>query len=214
MSERAKAPWVPLEAQVAAQSVVQRLAEHRAWVALLLAAAGSAVAAAVERSEASLGAADRALSGAGFGLALPLLAYALCDAALDRGRLSAALRPLARHGANLTLAALGVLTTLCALLGLAGAFVAAVTVFWARGFGDAALARDALSSMWVGALGGVAYAACFTLASSLGKRGGGRKWLLVLDLFVGASSGFLARNRPCTRLTPLAGHRLSVRHPR
>lgn len=198
-------PGVTTETALAARGVVRRLADARAWLTVALAVVGSGLIATIERQQSSLGAADRALSGAAFGVALPFVAYLVCEGALRRDRLAASLQPLARHGANLRRAALGVTLTLAVVLGSAGALIAFATTLAARGLGDAALASDLAASLWIGALGGMTYASGFVLASTFGKRGGGRIWLLGLDFLFGLSTSILAIPWPRSHIRNLAG---------
>ena len=69
----------------------------------------------------------------------------------------------------------------------------------ARGFGDPAVASDALASLWSGALAGAAYAGLFAVASLFGRRG--RIVALVLDWLFGSGAG-LARAALAARARP------------
>jgi len=194
-----------LPAELAARSVLLRLVAENAWLPALLALFGTAVAALLERKFAPFGAADRALSGAGLGVALPLLAYALLDAGLGNQRLRRCLEPIARHGGDVRAAGAGALAAFCVVLAFAGALLAAVAVLAARSMGDPMLGRDLAASVWIGALAGAAYAGWFALGSTFGQRGGGRKWVLALDFVLGATSGVLALPWPRAHVRNLLG---------
>src|SRR6201986_4566416 len=66
----------------------------------------------------------------------------------------------------------------------------AVPVPPALGAHDAA--ADAARSVVIALGAGAAYAVWFGAASLVGKRGGGRKWALILDFTLGAGSSVLA----------------------
>ena len=150
------------------------------------------LAARLERSVATAGAADRALIGAAFGIALPLFAYAVVARATEGGRWDHALDVLARHGLDRRLGAFGSMLSASAALVLAGLVLGGLTATVARGFGDPLWARDALSSASVGALAGFCYGAWFALGSALGRGKGGRFWFLIADWLLGSGTTALA----------------------
>lgn len=159
----------------------------------------------LERSAASAGAADRALIGAAFGIALPLFAYAVVARAAAGRRWDGALDVVARHGLDRRLATLGVIFACAGTLVLAGFVLGALTAIVAHGFGDPLWARDALSSATVGAVAGAGYAGWFTLGSAFGREGGGRFWLLVADWLLGSGSTALAVAWPRAHVRNLIG---------
>lgn len=182
-----------------------RLREPGTASALLLGLCFELGVALLERAQGRIGAADRALSGGAFGVALPLLCYFLVSRACAGRGLREAVNPLARHGSNRHGLVLG-LATLPALL--AGAFAAAsgvVVVALTRGAGDALLLRDAATSFWIGGVAGVAYCAAFVGASAVGANGQGRAWLLGADFLLGAGSSFLALPWPKSHVRNLLG---------
>lgn len=153
-----------------------------AWCAL---AVGVAL---VERSRGATHGADHVLVGAFGGLVLPLLSYALVGALLGARSLSASTAPLVSFGASPVRAAavaVGLAVTGCAVLGASLAPVLAVV---AHGADDPARLADAVASATTGALGGGAYGAWFVLGATLGRRGGGRTVLLVVDWLLGAGT--------------------------
>ena len=159
----------------------------------------------LERSFAPHGAVDRALTRDCFGLILPLTAYALFERASGAGRLDHIVRPIARYGASGRRALLGAILLLLAVNALAGTVFAGVTVVTARGLRDPSLFSDLLISAWVGALAGLAYSSWLALASGIGQRGSGRKWLVLLDLVVGGSGTTAALLWPRPHVQNLLG---------
>jgi hypothetical protein len=85
------------------------------------------------------------------------------------------------------------------------AVLAALVVVVAHGVDDPPLARDAMVSAYVGALGGATYAAFFAMGASFGRRGGGRTVLLVLDWLIGGATGVLGAVTPRAHLRSLLG---------
>jgi hypothetical protein len=184
---------------------VARLRRPAATIAPMVALVFVLVAALLHRRVAPARAADHALVAAVFGLALPLLAYVTLTQLTSGARLEAALVPVARHGGNRRLSVAGVVLTASVWLAALGGVLAAVAVLCARGPSDPKLMSDLLSSTWLGALGGACYAAWFSLGSMLGKAGGGRLALLLLDWLLGAGSTALAAPWPRGHLRNLLG---------
>jgi len=174
-----------------------RLRRPSAWLAPAVALGFVMVAALLERRVSAARAADHALTGATFGLALPLLAYFTVACATGRARLDTALGELGRHGVHRRIGAVGLAGTTAALLALMGALLACTTVVCARGLGDPRLLSDLGISAWLGALGAVCYAIWFALGSLFGAAGGGRTLALVVDWVLG--SGATALAIPCPR---------------
>jgi hypothetical protein len=149
--------------------------------------------------------ADHVLIGAFGGLALPLLAYTLVGAVVGARSLSTSTAPVVAFGAPPGRAA--AVTIAIGVLGCAlfGAVLAAVVALAAHGAGDPAPAGDALASAYAGALGGGAYGGWFLLGSTLGRRGGGRTVLLVVDWLLGVGTGPTALVVPRAYLRCLLG---------
>jgi hypothetical protein len=159
----------------------------------------------VARSQQSSHGADHVLVGAYGALVLPLVAYVLVGATLGPRSLAASIAPLVSFGAPPGRAAavsVGVAVVACTLV---GALLASTVALVAHGEADPPLARDAFASAYAGGLGGAAYAAWFALGASLGKRGGGRSVLLVLDWVLGAAGGASALLTPRAHLRNLLG---------
>lgn len=182
-----------------------RLRRVSTLVALIAAALFVMVAALIERRLGPAAAVDRTLVGAVFGLVLPLLAYLALDRVTETQRLDRALVVIARHGGQRRLAALGLVAACALALAVAGAALAALAVVAARGGGDPGLVRDMLASSWVGVLGGASYAAWFALGSTLGRRGGGRVWALLVDWVFGSGATLFAMAWPRGHLRNLLG---------
>jgi len=184
---------------------VVRLLSARAMVAPAVASLFVVTAAALERLVSPPEAADHALVGATFGLALPLLAFVTLGRATGSSRLDAAVWEVARHGGNRRLGAAGLVGVSALFLGLCGAALAALAVLVTRGWGDATLARDVLASAWVGLLGGICYGCWFALAAGFGATGGGRTAALLLDWVLGSGTTALAVLWPRGHLRNLLG---------
>jgi hypothetical protein len=186
------------------------LAKHRlrrgaTGMACALALAFELGVALLERAQGRVGAADRALSGGAFGVALPLLTFFLVGRVCASRSLLDAVAPLSRHGLDTRKLALG-LAVPPALVAAAFAAVSSVLVVGvARGLGDPEVGRDALTSLGIGLLAGPAYVAAFVGASALGRTGSGRSWLLLADFVLGASSSFVAVPWPKAHVRNLLG---------
>ena len=150
--------------------------------------------------------ADHVLVDAYGALVLPLFAYTLVGAVVGaRGSMGAATAQLVAFGAAPARAA--AVTAGVAVLGCAGAAaaMAAAVAVVAHGASDPPLAGDALASAYAGALGGAAYAAWFAMGATLGRRGGGRTVLLVLDWVLGVGHGAVAVVAPRAHVRSLLG---------
>jgi len=136
---------------------------------------------------------------------LPLSVYALAGTVLGPRSLSSTTAQLACFGAPpARVAGVAIGITMLAAGVLSGA-LAALLACIAHGAADPPLAVDAVTSAYVGAVAGVAYAAWFGLGSTLGRRGGGRGLLLVLDWILGATNGVGAMMTPRGHLRNLLG---------
>ena len=182
-----------------------RLLSARAMVAPVVASLFVVVAGSLERLVSPSQAADRALAGATFGLALPLLAFVTLGRATGGARLDATLWEVARHGGNRRHGAAGLVGVSAVFLGLCGATLATLAIIVTRGFSDATLARDLLASAWVGLLGGICYGCWFALGSKFGASGGGRTAALLLDWVLGSGTTALAALWPRGHLRNLLG---------
>lgn len=159
----------------------------------------------LERAQGHAGAADRALEGGAFGLALPLLSYFLVTRVCADDNLREAVWPLARHGLNSRLLALGLALPAAALASAVGVLGGIIVVLATRGFADEGLLADLAASSWIGAVAGAVYVAALLGASALGARGRGRVWLLALDFLLGAGSSSLALPWPKGHVRNLLG---------
>ncbi|MBN2192330.1 MAG: hypothetical protein JW751_05900 [Polyangiaceae bacterium] len=159
----------------------------------------------LERQQSGAIAADRALTGATMGVALPLMVVALLHRLAPGERLDQMLLPLSRHGVNRRGAVLGYLGALSVVSGGCGMILAWVAVLVARGIADPMLGSDLATSAWIGALGGISYAWLLGLGACVGARGGGRWTLLLLDAGLGMGTGTLALPWPRAHLRNLLG---------
>lgn len=182
-----------------------RLREVGTSSALILALAFELGVALLERAHGRPGAADRALAGGAFGVALPLLGYFLATRVCAGGGLRAAVQPLARHGHSRHTLLLGLALPPALLLAGFAAGAGACVVAITRGASDPFLFRDLATCLWIGAVAGVAYVLTFLGASAFGKDGRGRAWLLAGDFFLGAGSSFWALPWPKGHVRNLLG---------
>jgi len=183
----------------------ERLRQRATPVALAVALSFELGVALLERAQGAVGAADRALLGGTFGIALPLVCYFLVGRACDGSGLREALLPLARHGLDRRTLTVG-LALPPALLAAAFAAVSGfLVVLITRGASDPKFLADAWASIWIGAVASVAYVAAFVGASAVGRRGRGRSWLLAADFLLGAGDSFLAFPWPKGHVRNLLG---------
>lgn len=181
-----------------------RLRDASMLAALVIFVLFAVVVALLERQHGA-GAADRSLTGAAFGIALPLAAWGVVRRATHASRLDRSFAELARHGADRRLLALGQLTATALACLMLGMLLGAVTVVAARGLADPATPADAWTSASIGAMAGAAYACWFTLGASFGRNGGGRTAFLMLDWALGASASALALPLPRGHILNLLG---------
>jgi hypothetical protein len=173
------------------------------WLVLALA---SVLAGAWLESQAARGsAADRSLLVIAFGLVIPIFAYVVFQSATNGQRLDRATELFARYGVSRRRAVLGAVGGLSLGLAAAGALLAGLAVVVSRGVSDPALGRDLFASASIGALAGCAYSSWLALGSSIGSRGGGRKWVLAFDFILGSGSGPAGVLFPRAQLRNLLG---------
>ena len=172
-----------------------------------LALAGAAVFAAgvLERRSDAVSAPDDVLSGAAFGVAVPVLAYLIIDRLCAGGRLDHSVDLVARYGADRRRALLGLLLVSSVASALAGVLIAVLAVLGAHSWRDTSLGFDLRSSVGIAFVAGFAYALCFGAASLLGKRGGGRKWALIADFAFGSGVSAFAALWPRSHVQNLLG---------
>jgi len=149
--------------------------------------------------------ADSTLEGRVFGLALPVLGYFLSERVCDGQRLDRSVDAVARYGTDRRAALLGVLLTSALYLAVGSALLTVVGLLGAQAEHDPTFARDLRMSLGIALISGATYALWFGAASLLGKRGGGRKWALVLDFVLGAGSSALAGPWPRGHVRNLLG---------
>jgi hypothetical protein len=174
---------------------------------LVLALSGCVVyaLAVLERRTSGSGAADSALEGPVFGLALPILAYLLIERACDAQRLDRSVDTVARYGADRRAVMLGVLLTSAAWMAIASALLTLTALLGAHSLHDGNFGSDLRASLVIAAVSGAVYALWFGAASLIGKRGGGRKWALILDFILGSGSSALAAPWPRAHARNLLG---------
>ena len=159
----------------------------------------------LERAAGRVGAADRALSGGAFGVALPLLCYFLVGRACAGSSSTDAVAPLARHGLDRFGLTLGLAVPPALGAAVFAALSSLLVVLVTRGSNDGRLLADALTSIWIGLVAGPAYVAAFVGASAYGRGGRGRSWLLAADFVLGAGDSVLAFPWPKAHVRNLLG---------
>lgn len=189
-----------------AQPPIARLARRpRAWIAVAAWGALALAFAIAARQQRAAHGADHVLVDTYGALVLPLVAYLIVGATLGSQSLRASIAPVVGFGAapaRAAAATIGVAASASAALGgVLGAAVALV----AHGISDPPLWRDAIVTAYAGGLGGIAYAAWFSLGASFGRRGLGRAGLLIADWVLGATSGAGALLTPRGHLRNLLG---------
>jgi hypothetical protein len=182
-----------------------RLRGPSAPLVLLLSCIASFAIGALERKSDALSAPDDALGGAVFGIALPLLAYLVSERICDSTRLDRSVDAIARYGTDRRAALVGVLLASALLSALAGALLTVAALLGAHAPGSHALLADLRASVGIALFAGATYALYFGVASLFGKRGGGRKWALIMDFVLGAGSSALALPWPRGHVRNLLG---------
>lgn len=184
----------------------QRLWSRRPLLSVMGGGLFVLLAAAAELQQQTRGALDRTLLGAVFGLSLPLVAYGIVGRLVGRRRanLIRELNNLARFGLNRRLLLIGAL----AMGGLCASAVALALSLEALGLAASSTqpwGAELVALGWISVLGALAYVILFGLGASLGSKGQGRFWLLILDWILGQGSGILAAPWPRAHLRNLLG---------
>lgn len=187
-------------------AALTRLARtRRTWLAIAVWFPLAVTIGLLARAQGIVHSADHVLVEVIGAVILPLLVYLLVGAILGAGSVAAFAKPFVALGARpvwVTLALVGVGAIACSVCGAA---LAAAVAALAHGPGDPPRVHDALTSAYVGGLGGAAYACWFTYGATFGRRGAGRPIALVVDWLVGAQGGFFALFTPRAHLRNLLG---------
>jgi len=183
----------------------ERLSQRPTLVAGALGLAFELGVALLERADGAVGAADRALAGGAFGVALPLFSYYLMTRVCAGTSLREALLPLARHGLDRQTLTLGLAIPPALMAAAFAALSGVLVVLVTRGPADPRLVGDAVTTLGIGLAAGVAYVAVLLGASAFGRRGQGRFWLLIADFVLGAGDSFLALPWPKAHVRNLLG---------
>lgn len=182
-----------------------RLRAKGAIGAVLFALVAVALVALLERRAAPFDAPDQALEGIAFGIALPLTAYGISMRSFSRMRIDASLAEIARFGGSRRGGVAGSVLVVMLSSAVCGALFGAIAIVVTRAPHDALLLKDAFTSTWIGALGGLTYAAYFALGSQFGSAGGGRFWFLMLDWIVGGGTTIMSLPMPRAHIENLIG---------
>ena len=179
-----------------------RLRGPAAPVVLSLCTASVFAVAVLEPHSNASTAANDTLTGAVFGLTLPLLAYLLSERLCLGDRLEHSVDAVVRYGSNRRAALLGLLLTSAACMAFAS-----VVLTWAALLGapPVGLGRQLLSGTEIALVSGAAYGLWFAAASRFGKRGAGRKWALIFDYLFGTGSTAIAALWPRAHVRNLLG---------
>jgi hypothetical protein len=161
----------------------------------------------IARSSSSSHPTDNVLLGAFAPLVLPLLAYVLTGAVVGSRALSASVVPLVSFGATPVRAAMAAVVVAVVACAATSSLLAGAMTVLSHGSTDPPLGGDFIASAYGGAAGGAAYAAWFTMGASIGRRGGGRAALLVVDWVLGAGDGASALASPRAHVRNLLGGR-------
>jgi hypothetical protein len=183
----------------------ERLQSASALLVLALSLAGLFAIGVLERQSDAASAPDDALRGAVFGIALPLLAYLVSERACEGQRLDRSVDAVARYGSDRRAALLGVLLASALCSALVSALLTIAALLGAHAPSAPSLLADLRASVGIALLAGVVYALYFGASSLLGKRGGGRKWALIVDFVLGAGASALAAPWPRGHLRNLLG---------
>ncbi len=185
-------------------SLLRLLRARGAWFTVLGVAAIVIGAGWVKRSRGGPHAVDHAVDLVG-ALAVPLVAYALVGGATGGRTLAGVGRSLVQLGASRArVATSSVAVAMLAAAALSGVIGAAV-VAAAHGATDPPLARDALQTLGLCALGGGAYAALFLACAAYFETAWARGAVLVFDAILGDDDGLGAAFTPRAHLRSLLG---------
>lgn len=197
---------------LALPSLARLLRTPRSWAAIAAWTLVGVASALVVRSRGTTTGADHVMRGTFGVIVLPLVAFAIVGAALGGGGMKRSIRGVVALGAAPRAAAFASTLVAVAASMVIGAVVASITCAVAHGSGDPPLGRDLFASLWIGGLGGGAYAAYFAAGSALGQ-GTMRSGLLVVDWIVGGAGGVGAIFVPRGHVTSLLGGPLAAEIP-
>ena len=183
----------------------ERLRGPTALLVLFLSCAVAFAIGVLERRIDPASAADAALRFAVFGIALPLFSYLVSERVCAGMQLERSLDIVARHGADRRVALVGLLLTSSACTAFAVALLAICALLGAHPLHSAALGTDLRASIGIALLAGSAYALYFAAAATLGTRGAGRKWALIVDFVLGGGGSALAAPWPRGHVRNLLG---------
>jgi hypothetical protein len=159
----------------------------------------------LERQSDALSAPDDALTGAVFGITLPLVAYLVSERVCEGVRLDRSVDCLARYGVDRRAALSGVLLASALSAALAGALLTISALLGAHSPHSPTLLADLRASVGIAFVAGAVYSLYFGAASLFGKRAAGRKWALIVDFVLGAGGSALAAPWPRGHVRNLLG---------
>lgn len=195
---------------VLARVPLARLARTpRGWLPVLGWTFLAIVVALATRGRGTTTGADHVMRGAFGVLVIPLLTYGMVSAVLGGFGMRGAIKGVVALGAEPRRAALASVLVAALASAIACGVLGTIVCGVAHGAQDPPLARDLVTSLWVSALGGAAYAAYFCAGSAIGK-GTARGVFLAFDWVVGAGAGAGAMITPRGHvLSLLGGHHVA-----
>jgi len=183
----------------------RRVSRARVLLAALAVVGFAAAVALAERQLDLLGAASRSLQGGAFGFIVPLATLGAVGLVLGNESVAAATTPLARFGISRRPLAFGLTAGALATASALAAAIAFTTALCAHDPWAPPLGQDLLSSTWIGALVGAAYAGLYSFGATFGRRGGGRGFVFLFDFVFGASGSALSVFAPRAHALHLLG---------
>ncbi len=183
----------------------RRLMTPQVAVPWLAAIASVAAIAFAERYRDAATAATNSLAGVALGLCVPLMCYWLTRAAMAGTHPTEAVAAMARVGMHRRGLVSGVLL-MTTVAGMVTSAVLAVTaVLSAGGTPGISLFKELGIVIGMAGLVGWSYACVFAAASTVGKNGGGRRWVLLLDWLLGTGATAIALPWPRAHARNLLG---------
>ncbi len=164
---------------------VDRWKSRHTLVSLAVALGTTALFAHWSKSTDALTAADHALSFT-LGVVLPLSALSFVRKLSDGDNLRNFAAPEVRYGASRRKVVFGSFWPLTGGLVALSILLTLVALVLAHGLGGERLRADALASVPVACVAGLAYSALLSAGATFGARGAGSVWVLVADIVLGS----------------------------
>lgn len=192
---------------------VARAGERRAWPVALSLLIVTVAAAALERIDAPIGATDRALRSATFGLFIPLAALATVYVIAPGKSLHSSAAQLARFGVSRSAVRLGILVGIACASAAVSLLLAVAAILVTHNSAALSFPADLATTGWIALLAGASYATLFTLGGTFGARGRGAYLIAVADLVLANAPGLTGAVTPHAHLQNLLGAPTSLPFP-